>query len=234
MSDQDDLGKKFSDDLHEQIHQDVQDRLRASLRRGRRLDGRPLPTHWGLFSGGIIAIVGLIFLLDNMGFHVVSQLFRFWPLILIVFGIWNLTCQSGRVFGGVLTIVGVLFLLDTLGIARFSFGEIWPMIIIGVGVLVMWSSLQARRAPTMFGKSRGAPEGDPRTTLNEMAIFGGVERRITSPDFRGGIVNAVFGGVELDLRDAKMVEDQATLEINAVFGGVEIRVPDDWQVVSCG
>ena len=190
---------------------------------------------WGALSGGILALVGLLILLDNMGIHAVSTVYRFWPVILIFIGVWNLFCASGRVFGIVLIILGVLFQLDTLGIAHFSWGEIWPIAIIGAGLLVMWSSLQARRVSKVVTDALGGhPETDPRTTLNEVAIFGGIERRITSQDFQGGYIQAVFGGVELDLRDANMIKDEANLEINAVFGGVELRVPDTWQVVSRG
>jgi predicted membrane protein len=191
--------------------------------------------HWGVISGGILALVGLLILLDNMGVHAVSNIYRFWPVILILIGLWNLTSQSGRVFGIVMIILGVLFQLDSLGVAHFSWGEIWPLAIIGAGLLVMWSSLQARRVSKVVTDVLGGkPQTDPRTTLNEVAIFGGIERRITSQDFQGGYIQAVFGGVELDLRDANMIKDEANLEINAVFGGVELRVPDTWQVVSRG
>jgi predicted membrane protein len=191
--------------------------------------------HWGVISGGILATVGLLILLDNMGIHAVSNIYRFWPVILIFIGAWNLFCASGRVFGIVLIILGVLFQLDTLGVANFSWGELWPLAIIGAGLVVMWSSLQARKVSKVVGDALGGhPQTDPRTTLNEVAIFGGIERRITSQDFQGGYIQAVFGGVELDLREANMQQDEAKLEINAVFGGVELRVPDTWQVVSRG
>ncbi len=227
-------GKKFSDDLRDQIHRDIHARVHVGIGlRGK--DGiRPLPAHWGMFSGGIIALMGLLILLDNMGFHLVSHLFRFWPMILILVGAWNLTCKSGRVFGGVLVILGVLFQLDALNIARFTWGEIWPMVIIGVGILVMWSSLQARKLSTFVGKIAAAPQGDPRTTLNEVAVFGSIERRINTQDFQGGNINAIFGSVELDLRDATILQDEVTLEINSVFGSVELRVPDAWQISSRG
>jgi len=125
--------------------------------------------HWGVISGGIIAVVGLLILLDNMGIHVASHPYRFWPMILILIGVWNLACQSGRVFGGVLVILGVLFQLDTLGIAHFNWGEMWPLAIIGAGFLVMWSSLQARKLSVSNRKGPGESEADLRTTLNEVA-----------------------------------------------------------------
>jgi predicted membrane protein len=196
---------------------------------------RPLPTHWGLFSGGIIALIGLLILLDNLGLHAASHLYRFWPMILILIGAWNLACKSGRVFGVVMVILGVLFQLDTLGIAHFSWGELWPLAIIAVGALIMWSSLQARKVSKVVTDTLGGQsQTDPRTTLNEVAIFGGIERRITSQDFQGGIISAVFGSVELDLRDASILQEEAILEINSVFGSVELRVPEAWQIVSRG
>jgi predicted membrane protein len=67
-----------------------------------------------------------------------------------------------------------------------------------------------------------------------VAIFGGIERRVTAQDFQGGHINAIFGGVEIDLTDANMQAEEATLEINAIFGGVEIRVPETWQVAFRG
>jgi len=225
-------GKKYSDDLRDQIHRDVHSRIHVGIR-GK--DGiRPLPMQWGLLSGGIIALIGLLILLDNMGFHALNQLFRFWPMILILVGVWNLTCKSGRVFGGVLIVLGAIFQLDALGIAHFTWGEIWPLAIIGAGLMVMWSSAQSRKLSTLVGKIAGGPQGDPRTTLNEVAVFGAIERRINSQDFRGGVINAIFGNVELDLRDASILEDEAILEVNSVFGSVELRVSDAWQIVSRG
>ena len=227
-------GKKFSDDLRDKIHRDINSRVHVGIGILGKNGVRPIPMHWGLFSGGIIALIGLLLLLDNMGFHVVGQLFRFWPMILIVIGVWNLSCKSGRIFGGVLVLFGVLFQLDALGIAHFTWGEIWPIAIIAVGAMVMWSSLQARKISTIAGRIIGTPQVDPRTTLSEVAVFGAIERRITSPDFQGGVINAVFGSVELDMRDATIVQDDAILEINSVFGSVELRVPEAWQIVSRG
>jgi hypothetical protein len=42
-------------------------------------------------------------------------------------------------------------------------------------------------------------------------------------------VSAVFGGGELDLRDAAPTSD-AQLDVFTAFGGFEIRVPQGWQV----
>lgn len=224
--------KKCKDDLHDEIHRDIHARVHAGIGLGKA--GRS-GLQWGMFSGAIIAFVGLLILLDNIGLPVASHLYRFWPIILILIGLWNLTCRSGRIFGVVMIILGVLFQLDALGIAHFSWSELWPIAIIAAGVLVMWSSLQARKVSKVVSDALGGqPQTDPRTTLNEVAIFGGIERRITSQDFQGGSINAIFGSVELDLRDVNIQQDDAILEINSVFGSVELRVPEAWQITSRG
>jgi predicted membrane protein len=224
--------KKFADDLHDQVHRDIHARVHVGIGLGK---GGRSGLQWGMLSGAIIAFVGLLILLDNMGLPLASHLYRFWPMILILIGLWNLACRSGRIFGVVMVILGVLFQLDTLGIAHFSWGELWPIAIIAAGVLVMWSSLQAKKVSKVVSEALGGqPQTDPRMTLNEVAIFGGIERRISSQDFQGGNINAIFGSVELDLRDATILQDEAILEINAVFGSVELRIPEAWQITSRG
>ena len=69
----------------------------------------------------------------------------------------------------------------------------------------MWGAFEARKHPAAL-----ADGGDPRTTLNEVAIFGGIERRVTSQDFQGEHIKAVFGGVEIDLTDGSMQVEEAT------------------------
>ncbi|MBI4337488.1 MAG: hypothetical protein HY683_06640 [Chloroflexi bacterium] len=66
--------------------------------------------------------------------------------------------------------------------------------------------------------------------LDIVAVFGGASRTISSKDFRGGKVTAIFGGVDLDLRDAAVQTPPAVVDVTAVMGGVEIKVPPDWKV----
>lgn len=181
----------------------------------------------GLIWGVIVALVGVVILLDNMGIIVGSHLYRFWPMLLVLAGILNLGSRSGRVFGIILIVVGALFQLDELGIGHFTWGTIWALVFIGAGLTIMWSSLVTRTP-------RPVKEGESSNTMNAVAIFGGVERRINTQDFQYGRVVAIFGGAEIDLRQAGIQQESAELEVNAIFGGAEIRVPDSWQVVSRG
>lgn len=180
----------------------------------------------GIIGGVIVMVIGVGLLFDHLGLLNFSHFYRFWPMILIIIGLFKILNRPERVKGVILIVIGTLLQLDQLNIAHVRWGELWPLLIIGAGLSIVWRTLDSRRNP--------AGTGDPRTTLNEMAIFGGVVRRITTKNFQGGKIHATFGGVEIDLRDADMEADEAVLEINAVFGGVEITVPTNWVVSSRG
>jgi predicted membrane protein len=70
--------------------------------------------------------------------------------------------------------------------------------------------------------------------IHSNAIFGGADHTITSQNFKGGETMALFGGVELDLRDAKLSPDGCKINATAIFGGVEITIPKEWKVVVKG
>lgn len=46
-------------------------------------------------------------------------------------------------FGLVLVIIGVIFLLESLGITDAGIRELWPLILIGLGLLILYE--RARR-----------------------------------------------------------------------------------------
>ena len=183
--------------------------------------------HHSIIWGAVICAIGVVLLLDHLGVISADRVWRFWPLLLVVAGVVNLTQCGKRAWGVALILAGTLFQLDSLGIIRFRWVDLWPLAIIFAGLMMMWGSIESRRLRT-------ASSGDAQNTMNSNAIFGGVERRITARDFRGGRVSAVFGGVELDFRDADIEGDEAVLEVDAIFGGVEIRVPETWRVEARG
>jgi predicted membrane protein len=237
VSDEKDFNaKKFNDTLHDQIHRDIHSEMNERMDPdGKRRNPIVVGIHIGrrgssgLFWGAFLVLGGVALLLDHMGYVSIDRLWRFWPLLLVCAGSPNLMRREHRLWGILLIAGGVLFQLNELGLAHFRWNDIWPILLIATGLMLMWGAIEARRRP-----SAPLPGDDPRTTLNEAAIFGGVERRVTSQDFQGGHISAVFGGVEIDMTDANMQADEATLEINAIFGGIEIRVPETWQVAFRG
>jgi predicted membrane protein len=212
--------------LKRAIESDIKRRFEA---RATLFSARPLTFHGGFIWGAVICLIGVAILLDHMGFIAVEHLYRFWPLILVFAGLVNLSCREGRLWGGILLAAGVILQLDELGIAHIRIWDLWPLAIIGVGAMIIWSSFEARRR-TNPSDPASPTVGDSDSTLNMVAVFGGSERRVGSQAFRGGKAMAVFGGIELDLRDALIEGDEAVLELNCIFGGVEIHVPRTWNI----
>lgn len=66
--------------------------------------------------------------------------------------------------------------------------------------------------------------------IDRSYVFGGSKEKIDLTDFRGGEINCVFGGMELDLRGASLAEGTNILEIKSIFGGIVIYVPREWRV----
>jgi len=177
----------------------------------------------GLVAGVLFIGIGAILLLDRFGILYAYDVLRYWPVILILIGACNLLNRESvgsRVGGAILTVLGAILLVDRLGYWHVHFRDLWPLLLIAVGMVLLWRAIEGHREPPAASTS----------WLNEWALFGGVERRVSSQEFEGGKATAVFGGVELDLRQAAMKGAQAVIEAHAVFGGVEIRVPESWTV----
>jgi len=181
-------------------------------------------TQGGLVAGIVIVAVGVILLLDQEGVVHAWDVWRFWPVVLIGFGLARMV-RSGdapdKLWGIIEIGFGVIFLLGALGYRHFSFSHTWPLLIVGVGLWLLYQKFGTPQAPSNLGSD---------LDLNRADVFGGGKVRVTSKNFRGGKWLAVFGGSEIDFRNADMESNEATLEVLAVFGGGEIIVPRNWEV----
>ncbi len=179
-----------------------------------------------IFWGFIIIVVGVLLLLDQMeklDFGWVIS--RYWPVILILAGLWQLVANNFRNTGGplLLIVLGVVFQLAKLEIlGKSAWHYVWPLLIIFVGVLLLLGAL-GRRTPA---SQPGVREG----SLDIFSIFAGLNRRIDAPDFRGGKATAVLGGIDLDMRGAGLAEGAAAIDLSVILGGITIRVPGHWRV----
>ncbi len=185
----------------------------------------------GIVVGALIVAIGLVILLDNLGIVRVYDIWRYWPVILIGFGVSKVLESrhpGGQVWGGLMVLVGVAFLLDNLHILVFDFDVsqlIWPLAIIGFGVFMLLRAMDRKRA------LEGVPTAaSADSSLGSWAIFSSVKRKVDSQDFKGCEATAVFGEVKIDLRKAGIAGDRAVIDVNALFGGVDIRVPENWRV----
>ncbi|WP_276258553.1 LiaF transmembrane domain-containing protein [Haloglomus litoreum] len=181
---------------------------------------RRFPSVQVLF-GAIVVLVGVLLLLNTTGILVVDDYLVYVPSLFVLLGVWALFRGGLRGFVGptVLIVVAGAWQAVALGYATVDqVVAFWPVLIIAFGLSVVLGTYRSK-VPTT---------DDSYTSM--FAAFGGVERRNTSKAFTGADLTAVFGGAELDLRDADPASRPATVNAVALFGGADIIVPRDWNV----
>lgn len=72
--------------------------------------------------------------------------------------------------------------------------------------------------------------GSSENFIDLLTFMGGGKRKITSENFIGGKVTSIFGGSELDLTSANIIEKECVVDVFTMFGGLEVIVPNDWDV----
>lgn len=174
--------------------------------------------------GLLIALVGVLFTLDNLHIVRAGDFLQFWPTVFIAIGLAQLASSSAssRVWSGSIWIaVGVLMIVGRLGGLRFNVWSLWPLLLVLVGARIFWRSFSA--------SSPGIP-ADTEAMATVTAILGGFERRIRSTAFQRAELTAFMGGGKLDLREAIMDPGGAVVDIFSIMGGFEIIVPEAWAV----
>ena len=107
-------------------------------RRGWKADSRLIP-------GLVIVLLGVLLTLHNLDVLEIERLWRFWPVILMAFGLHRLLEQPARRrgFGFALLAIGIAFQLHYFGWMPLNRGHLeqyWPLILAVVGVLLIWRS----------------------------------------------------------------------------------------------
>ena len=174
--------------------------------------------------GLILTLVGVLFLLHNLGIYYVYDIWRYWPLLLIAVGLSKVAFgRAGeRTFGLVAIFIGGVFFVDNVFNWHVDLGELWPVILVIVGMSVVMRSIRGPRLP--------GDAADLSSVVREQAIVGGISRRNTSQSFQGGELTAFMGGCEVDLREARMAGPQAVIDCFTMWGGITITIPPDWVI----
>jgi hypothetical protein len=178
--------------------------------------------------GVLIIAWGLLLTGSNLGWlpsDLVRHLMRFWPLAIVVLGVAKIasaTCRSSRVVGGILVFAGAWITAERVYGIRVHFWQWWPLLLVAGGVVLIARAWESRAPVPEISGDGGV----------EMAFWSGVERRVSSPDFRRADLTAIMGGIELDLRGASTATGTAVVDVFALMGGIEITVPTDWAVVN--
>lgn len=185
--------------------------------------------------GILLAVAGVLLLLDL--FDVLPDIRHMmrsigWPLVLIIIGVAIGIKHRFRNAGSwVLIVIGLANLTPAFVIAGVPSSRlIWPLALIGLGLLFIFRDRSIGYKPQRSGKFEALTNASDQ--LNIDVTFGGRKEIITSKNFRGGRAQATFGGVELNLMQAEIIQSPAVLDLRVSFSGVEIIVPASWDIIS--
>lgn len=200
---------------------------------GIRITGR-------LVFGLVVIALGVVFLLEELGIADAGRILRYWPAVLLAYGVMRITgffCRQNVIGGALFALAGAWLLLKAVDVIPYDPWDFWPVILVAIGVSMVLGALGRARpggpaAPRGAGSGNGAAAGgeDPSPTISAFAVWSGVDRKVVAQNFRGGDVTAIMGGHEIDLRGAKLEGESAVIDLFVVMGGVDLRVPEDWSV----
>jgi hypothetical protein len=205
----------------------------------------------GLFPGLVLVSIGGGLLAREFGYLPSTvRLVDFWPLLVVFVGISSLMRGRGVIgvlFAFAFVAMGGLMLAGNLGFMTFPAARLWPGLLVLLGLAFLIGGAHRRRhqgspwqpPPDGSGLERPSrshrhPAQGHQTTasdrLSKQITFSGAQFRIESQAWKGGELGVTGGGVEIDLRNAQLDPEGASLDLRVVMGGVDIRVPDTWQV----
>ena len=176
---------------------------------------------WGV----ILIVVGLVIGLNAFGITHVELFFDgWWTLFIIIPCFIGLLFNSDKMGNIIGLCIGVFLLLCCQDI--LDFGMLWklllPTIIILFGIKMIFGSLLDKKCEEAMKKMRD----DSGQTRSGTAVFSSNNLDFSGEEFHGVELNAVFGGIKCDLRNAVIVHD-CVIQASAIFGGIDILVPNN-------
>ena len=179
---------------------------------------------WGL----ILIIIGVVFGLNALGITNINIFFKgWWTLFLIIPGFIGLFKDNDRTGDIILIIIGIILMLSTRNVLDFDI--IWklilPIILVIIGLSIIFKDL----FNTKINKEINKLNEKFKTDSDYCSTFGGQNIKFDNEEFKGTTLNAIFGGIKLDLRDA-IIKKDVVINSTCVFGGITILVPKDVKV----
>ncbi|WP_406242490.1 LiaF transmembrane domain-containing protein [Tissierella carlieri] len=196
------------------------------------------------FWGIILILIGAGFLLDQFAIISFGEIFSlYWPSILILVGLLGfLDRKSSKFSNTIMIIIGAMIQIDRLDLVDINlYRLIGPIVLILVGLKIIFSRSgfveittgndSSESSHNSWSSNRNITLED---TIDAFVMMSGIETNNQSQEFKGGRATAVMGGIDIDLRGAKLYNNEAHIEVNAIMAGVEIFVPDGWRVEVTG
>lgn len=172
-----------------------------------------------IIIGMFLIIFGLVLGLNTLGITNITFYFKgWWTLFIIIPCLLGLIKDKDKTSNLIGLIVGILLLLSANGLFDFEiiFKLLIPIIIIAFGISLVLKNTD--KLPTNKNKEEGY-----------FSTFSSQNIDLSNEVFKGTTLNAIFGGIKLDLRNTTIKED-TVIDATSVFGSIDIYVPENVKI----
>lgn len=177
---------------------------------------------WGL---GFI-IVGILVLVNALGIIEINVFFKgWWTLFIIVPCFVNIFKDNDKTASIIGTVFGILLLLAVRDVINFDL--LWkillPLVLIIIGLSLIFKDKVSDKVKDEIKKLNKNSKDEYTAT------FSGQDLNFDDEEFKGCELNAIFGGIKCDIKNAKL-KDDVVINASSIFGGITLYVSKDVNV----
>ncbi len=179
---------------------------------------------WGI----VLVIAGILLAVNSLGIANIDIFFDgWWTLIIIIpclIGFFTDGDKTGSLIG---LAVGVVLLLCSQNIIDWDLVSklIVPVLVVIVGAKLIFGTFKSNKSTKVMDEV--VSTGGKVSAVT--ATFSGQDVHYNGEVFTGAELNAIFGGIECDLRSA-VIDKDCVIKVTAIFGGIDIILPPNVNV----
>lgn len=176
-----------------------------------------------MILGIIIFIIGVLYLISIINPEFVVNYDLVWPSALILLCLYSIIKNKKLdMVPGIGLFIGILIFGVNINAWNNNVYEfIVPGILMIIGLSIMISSIGKNKKVKVERSKSGV--------LTYNGVLAGIEEKVTEKDFKGANIYAIFGGVDLDLRNIE-IKDDIIINVYSIFGGTTLLLPKDYNV----
>lgn len=175
---------------------------------------------WGI----VLIALGVLLALNAFGIDTNIFFDGWWTLFIIIPSAISLITDRDKTGSFIGLGLGVILLLSCQEIIEFSMviKLFVPFMIIVIGLRVLIGSIWKKNTDEVIH----ANVSNGNYVHNCSVVFSEQNINLSNQEFSGAQLEAVFGGIDYDLRNAIITQD-CVINVKAIFGGINIFVPDN-------
>ncbi len=183
------------------------------------------------FWGVALILVGVILGTNAMGITKIDLFFDgWWTLFIIVPCLFGLCSPKEEKTGNLIGLgIGIVLLSCSQGWLDFGLVRklLVPAILVIIGCSILFKNTISSKCREKIQELNDARSGGEGKT--HCAIFSGSKLNYAGQPFDGVDLEAIFGGIECNLRGAGLPQE-VLINATSIFGGIDIFIPENVNV----